>query len=119
MADTPDHTRRERITIAQVTGTLHRLSQQYTADPATLADAVAELRQLVAGYPADKRAHLLAHAVSPGPARAADDTLLRDAGADMAELERLRARPVGQSLLSGIAAKLNGRDGVQGQADRI
>lgn len=104
MADTPNHTPAARILIARLDATLR-------ADRFTGEEKVTELRAIVGDHP--DRAHLLAHATGPGDGPRAD-TILRAAGADMDEVARLRAMPVGRSLLAGIAEGLTASDGGTG-----
>jgi hypothetical protein len=86
-------TRRERITSAQVTGLAAAYAQIRRLD---LHGALAEIATILAGYPDDARARILADAASAYvdgdqyfSAEAAG--LLRQAGADLAEARRMYA----------------------------
>lgn len=105
-----DHSRRDRIIIAQVNGTAHHRDAQHRE---LWPDVVARLRAITTD------GHLLAHAVyRDDPAEV--DELLRMAGADMDEVARLRAAPLSPGL-GGMAERINARHaaGTGHSADRI
>lgn len=93
---TGDHPRADRIRIAQVTGTAHHRDTQHRD---RWPDVITRLHGIT------RDPHLLAHAVYREDPPEVDE-LLQQAGADMAEVARIKATPVGVSPLAGMADRI-------------